>query len=89
MKEAGDRKETWYRKMQDHGVRVKLVLDANAVLDGMIQYVPIENSVVEGREASPALCHRLTRACWSRALGSTGSTAGLAPVPIRGNDDRV
>jgi hypothetical protein len=47
MKEAGDRKETWYRKMQDHGVRVKLVLDANAVLDGMIQYVPIENSVVD------------------------------------------
>jgi GNAT superfamily N-acetyltransferase len=50
MKEAGDHKENWYRKMKDKGLRVKLALDDNEQVGGMIQYVPVEYSFVEGNE---------------------------------------
>lgn len=50
MKEAGDHKETWYRKMKDRGLRVKLALDDQGQVGGMIQYVPIEESFAEGRD---------------------------------------
>ena len=50
MKEAGDHKETWYRKMKGRGLRVKLALDDRGQVGGMIQYVPIEESFAEGRD---------------------------------------
>jgi len=50
MKEAGDHKETWYRKMKDRGLRVKLALDDQGQVGGMIQYIPIEESFAEGRD---------------------------------------
>ncbi len=50
MKEAGDHKETWYRKMKDRGLRVKLALDDQGQVGGMIQYVPIEESFAESRD---------------------------------------
>ena len=50
MKEAGDHKETWYNKMKDKGLRVKLSLDDNGEVGGMIQYTPIEHSFVEGND---------------------------------------
>lgn len=50
MKEAGDHKERWYRLMQDEGVRVKLSVDDSREVGGMIQYIPIEKSHVEGRD---------------------------------------
>ena len=49
MKEAGNHKEVWYNKMKDKGLRVKLALDDNESVGGMIQYVPIEYSFVEGK----------------------------------------
>ena len=48
MKEAGNHKEVWYSRMKDNGLRVKLALDDNGIVGGMIQYAPIEHSVVEG-----------------------------------------
>ncbi len=50
IKEAGDHKETWYHKMKDRGLRVKLALDDNGEVGGMIQYIPVEHSFAEGRD---------------------------------------
>lgn len=48
LKEAGDHKEVWYSRMRDLGLRVKLALDDQDNVGGMIQYVPIEHSCAEG-----------------------------------------
>ena len=50
IKEAGRRKEIWYHRMKDKGLRVKLALDDHGTVGGMIQYVPIEHSVIEGND---------------------------------------
>ena len=50
IKEAGDHKESWYDKMKDRGLRVKLAIDDNGEVGGMIQYLPIEQSFVEGKD---------------------------------------
>lgn len=47
MKDAGNHKELWCDKMKDKGLRVKLALDDNKVC-GMIQYVPVEYSFIDG-----------------------------------------
>jgi len=49
MQEAGDHKARWLEKMRDRGLRVKLALDDQGVVGGMIQYVPIEESFVDGQ----------------------------------------
>ncbi len=50
IKEAGNHKEIWYNKMKDKGVRVKLALDDNKEVGGMIQYLPIEHSTADGKD---------------------------------------
>ena len=50
IKEAGGHKKAWYNKMKDEGLRVKLAVDDNGEVGGMIQYIPIEHSFVEGRD---------------------------------------
>lgn len=50
VKEAGDHKEVWYNKVKDRGLRVKLAVDDNGEVGGMIQYVPTEQSFVEGND---------------------------------------
>jgi len=50
MEESGDHKEIWYNKMKDKGLQVKLALDEDGQVGGMIQYVPIEYSFVEGSD---------------------------------------
>ncbi len=50
IKEAGNHKETWYSKMKDKGLRVKLALDDSGEVGGMIQYVPVEQSFAEGND---------------------------------------
>ena len=50
MKEAGDHKEIWYNRVKDKGLRVKLAVDDNEKLGGMIQYIPIEHSFAEGKD---------------------------------------
>ena len=49
MKEAGDHKKQWYEKMKDKGLGVKLAVENDTVC-GMIQYVPIEYSFIEGED---------------------------------------
>jgi hypothetical protein len=49
MKEAGNHKECWCNRMKDKGLGVKLALDENNKVGGMIQYIPIEYSSAEGK----------------------------------------
>ncbi|MCK5170553.1 MAG: GNAT family N-acetyltransferase [Bacteroidales bacterium] len=49
MKEAGNHKECWCNKMENKGLGVKLALDDDGKVGGMIQYVPIEYSSAEGK----------------------------------------
>jgi GNAT superfamily N-acetyltransferase len=48
IREAGDQKRRWYETMKDHGLRVKVSVDENGTLGGMIQYAPIEYSFASG-----------------------------------------
>ncbi|MBN1982898.1 MAG: GNAT family N-acetyltransferase [Chitinivibrionales bacterium] len=48
IKEAGDHKARWFESMKEKGLRVKLALDDNDQVGGMIQYAPIEHSMAEG-----------------------------------------
>lgn len=48
MKEAGDHKSLWYDKMKDKGLRVKLAVDDDGTVGGMIQYIPVEYSFING-----------------------------------------
>lgn len=48
IKEAGNHKQLWYDKMKERGLRVKLALDDRGQVAGMIQYLPIEHSFVDG-----------------------------------------
>ncbi|MBN2356063.1 GNAT family N-acetyltransferase [candidate division KSB1 bacterium] len=49
MLETGDHKQRWYRHMQDKGLRVKLAIE-DGLACGMIQYLPIEHSIVKGQD---------------------------------------
>jgi len=48
-RESGPKRRLWYEKMKDKGLRVKLAVDDNGVVGGMIQYGPAENTWVDGR----------------------------------------
>lgn len=56
IKEAGDHKACWYGKYKDRGLRVKLAVDDNGIVGGMIQYLPIEESFIEGKDLNVVLC---------------------------------
>jgi len=55
-KEAGHRRESWYEKMKARGLRVLLAKDDRGEVGGMIQYVPIEHSFVDGKDLYFVLC---------------------------------
>ena len=64
MKEAGDHKEQWFQRMKDQGLRVKVAMDDEGVVGGMIHYVPIEKVAVEGDDLYYMYCiwvHGYTR----------------------------
>lgn len=56
MAEAGDYKAKWYCQMKDKGLRVKLAKDDQGEVGGLIQYIPIEQSFVEGQDLYVVLC---------------------------------
>lgn len=56
MKEAGNHKECWFNKYKDKGLRVKLAVNENNKTVGMIQYIPIENSYINGKDLYFILC---------------------------------
>ena len=49
-KEAGLRREAWYERMRPRGLRALLAKDDRGEIGGMIQYVPIEQSVADGQD---------------------------------------
>lgn len=50
MKEASYIKEKWYNEMKEKGLRVKLALNDEGVVGGMIEYMPVEYSYAEGSD---------------------------------------
>ncbi|MEW6751218.1 MAG: GNAT family N-acetyltransferase [Candidatus Latescibacterota bacterium] len=56
MKEAGDHKARWYEVMRERGLRVKLAVDDEGTVGGMIQYLPIEHALAEGEGLYFVLC---------------------------------
>lgn len=56
MAEAGNHKQIWYEKMRHKGLRVKLALDDEGAVGGMIQYLPVEHSFAEGEDLDVILC---------------------------------
>jgi GNAT superfamily N-acetyltransferase len=56
MKEAGTRKRDWYEAMRTRGLRVKLALDDADTVGGMIQYAPIEETFVSGKDLYFIFC---------------------------------
>jgi len=55
IKEAGNHKELWFSKMKDKELRVKIAVENDKVY-GMIQYIPVEHSFLEGANAYFILC---------------------------------
>jgi GNAT superfamily N-acetyltransferase len=49
MKEAGDKKHKWFEKAKQNGLRVKIATDDNGVNTGMIHYMPIEETHIDGQ----------------------------------------
>jgi GNAT superfamily N-acetyltransferase len=47
-KEAGPKRRHWLNRCEKRGLRAKLAVDDNGVEGGMIQYGPIEQSIVDG-----------------------------------------
>lgn len=43
-------KQKWYNQMKDKGLRVKLAVDEDGTVAGMIQYLPVEHSHIRGEE---------------------------------------
>ena len=102
MCEAGDHKACWYRRMTSRtstcvrgGLRVKLALDDDGQLGGMIQYVPIEESFAEGRDAWFIQClwvhgHREGRGNYQgRGMGSALLAAAEQDARERGGQAMV
>lgn len=50
MKEADDHKERWAAEMEKRGLRVKLALDGNGEVGGMVEYMPIEYAFADGED---------------------------------------
>jgi hypothetical protein len=56
IKEVGNHKQNWYRQMKTKGVRVKFAMDEENIIGGMVQYMPIEDSIFEGENLYVVLC---------------------------------
>lgn len=56
MTEAGEHKKKWFYQMKEKGLRVKLAQDDAGEIGGMVQYIPIENSMFSGDELYVVLC---------------------------------
>ncbi len=56
MREAGTLKREWYQRMKSRGLRVKVSLDENGRIGGMIQYGPIENVAIQGENLYYVYC---------------------------------
>ena len=55
-KESGHKRSQWYAKMRPLGLGVKLALHDSGQVGGMIQYLPVEHSTVEGKDLYMVQC---------------------------------
>jgi GNAT superfamily N-acetyltransferase len=56
IREAGDHKEKWFKRMRGRGLRVKVAMDDRGTVGGMIHYVPIEQVAVAGQDLYYLYC---------------------------------
>jgi hypothetical protein len=49
-------KQRWYDKMSERGLRVKLAIDDANRVGGMIQYLPVEHTAIQGHDLYVVLC---------------------------------
>jgi len=90
IKEAGDHKKVWFNKMKDKGLRVKLAIDDRREVGGMIQYVPVEYSFIDGEDIYFILCiwvhgHKKGRGNFQKkGMGKALLQAAEADVKARG-----
>ncbi len=56
LREAGEWKARWYEWAKPRGLRVKLALDAEGRVGGMIQVLPIEHAPLVGHDLDYILC---------------------------------
>ncbi len=56
IKGAGNHKELWYNNQKDKGIRVKLAMNDEGTIGGMIQYMPIEHTFIQGNDLYVILC---------------------------------
>ena len=56
IKDGFYRKKCWYNTMKNKGLRVKLAINQSGVVCGMIQYVPVEYSWIEGEDLYFVYC---------------------------------
>lgn len=49
-KEAGCKRREWIERLRGRGLRIKLAVDEEGKIGGMIQYLPIEQSLVDGAD---------------------------------------
>ncbi len=56
IREAGEHKACWFQRYRERGLRVKLYRDDDGAVAGMIQYLPIEHSYMDGEGLYFILC---------------------------------
>ena len=83
--EAGNHKERWYRKMIERGLRVKLAADDEGEVGGMIQYLPVEQSLAEGRDLYVIQCF------WVHQEGDRGDfhRQGMGAALLKAAEDEA
>ena len=84
VREAGDRRARWVERSLAKGLRAKLAVDDRGAVGGMIQYLPIEQSTVQGtglyfipciwvhgQELSPTRWPKTSCGRWQKACSAT------------------
>jgi N-acetylglutamate synthase-like GNAT family acetyltransferase len=56
MRDAGELKARWYEREKERGLRVKLAIDDDGAVAGMIQYLPASETDVVGEHVYVVLC---------------------------------
>lgn len=54
--DSGEYKRRWYKVMKPRGLKVKLALNDSGAPLGMIQYLPVEESIVSGKDMYYIYC---------------------------------